>query len=259
MSQKREIPTNDTPALDVSGLSYSYGAKRALSDVGFNIKNGEFKMLLGPNGAGKTTLFSLITRLYESAEGSIHVNGINLNRQPGPALTSMGVVFQQPTLDMDLTVSQNLLYHAALHGIGGRQAKQRVEEELTRMDMIDRLGDTVRSLNGGHRRRVEIARSLLHCPKLLLLDEPTVGLDVPTRHGIVEHVHGLCQNNGLAVMWATHLIDELFEGDHVVILHQGKVQADGSVDEVNALAGGANMAESFSRLTNGNKSGGGLQ
>lgn len=241
--------------LKIEGLGYSYGVKRALSDISFSIDKGEFKMLLGPNGAGKTTLFSLITRLYQSAEGSIYVNGIDLNDRPGPALASMGVVFQQPTLDLDLSVEQNLLYHTALHGIGRGQAKMRIEEELERMNMVDRRKDTVRSLNGGHRRRVEIARSLLHSPKILLLDEPTVGLDVPTRRSIVEHVHSLCQSHDLAVMWATHLIDEIFHTDHVVILHEGTIRAQGSVEEVNACAGADTMDVSFNLLTTGNNTG----
>ncbi len=249
MRQKTIAQTDSPPALKIKELSYSYGAKPALLKVGLSIRQGEFKMLLGPNGAGKTTLLSLITRLYESTEGSIHVNGIDLNRQPGPALASMGVVFQQPTLDLDLTVRQNLLYHAALHGIGRGQAIERAEEELLRMNMAERRNDTVRSLNGGHRRRVEIARALLHQPKLLLLDEPTVGLDVSTRRGIVEHVHGLCESNALAVMWTTHLIDELFDGDQIIILHQGSICIDGNIDEVNAHAGGGNITESFNLLT----------
>ncbi len=248
--KQQSLPTSPAScALDVNGLGYSYGSKRALSDIAFTINTGEFKMLLGPNGAGKTTLFSLITRLYQSMEGSIHVNGIDLNSHPGPALASMGVVFQQPTLDLDLSVEQNLLYHAALHGIGKQQARMRIEEELERMNMADRRKDTVRSLNGGHRRRVEIARSLLHSPKILLLDEPTVGLDVATRRGIVEHVHSLCQNHGLAVMWATHLIDELFESDHVVILHEGTIRAQGSVEEVTAMAGTGTIEAAFNLLT----------
>ncbi|MEE9251659.1 MAG: ABC transporter ATP-binding protein [Alphaproteobacteria bacterium] len=241
----------NTPALEVAGLSYSYGRKPALEDVSFTLRGGEFKVLLGPNGAGKTTLFSLITRLFESRDGTIRVDGIGLRRRAGRALQRMGVVFQQPTLDLDLTVRQNLLYHASLHGIAKSEAAERIETELARLEMADRRGETVRRLNGGHRRRVEIARALLHRPMLLLLDEPTVGLDVPTRRAIVEHVHQLCREEGTAVLWATHLIDEVFDDDNVIVLHEGRVRADGGAAAVIAAVAAESIGDAFDRLTNG--------
>lgn len=240
---------DDKIALGVEHLSYSFGANRALDDVSFEVRPGEFTVLLGPNGAGKTTLFSLITRLYDSPEGSVSIHGHNVRRQPLKALAKIGVVFQQPTLDLDLSVMQNLHYHAALHGIARGEATQRAETELERLSMLERRDEKVRKLNGGHRRRVEIARALMHRPALLLLDEPTVGLDVPTRRSIVEHVHGLCHNDGIAVLWATHLIDEAAHDDRVIVLHKGQVRADGVIDEVNATAGAANLNESFTKLT----------
>ncbi len=242
-------PDDNAVALRVEHLGFSYGGKPALEDVDFSVRAGEFKVLLGPNGAGKTTLFSLITRLYDSREGAIFVDGENLRRRSGPALARMGVVFQQPTLDLDLTVRQNLLYHAALHGMAKRQALRRAEVELARLNMAERAGERVRHLNGGHRRRVEIARALLHEPALLLLDEPTVGLDVPTREDIVRHVHRLSAENNIAVLWATHLIDEVRDGDHVIVLHKGRVRADGAVGEVIAGAGAADIAGAFAALT----------
>jgi ABC-2 type transport system ATP-binding protein len=217
------------PVLEVSGLSFAFGRKRALEDVGLTLGAGQFKVLLGPNGAGKTTLFSLITRLYDSRDGTVLVGGEDIRRRSGRALARMGVVFQQPTLDLDLTVRQNLLYHAALHGLGPAAAGPRIAAELGRLDMAERQGEKVRRLNGGHRRRVEIARALLHRPSLLLLDEPTVGLDVPSRQAIVAHVHALAREDGVAVLWATHLIDEVAEDDSVLVLHQGRVRADGTL------------------------------
>jgi ABC-2 type transport system ATP-binding protein len=240
---------NGAAILGVTGLSYGYGQGFALKDVNLTIGKGEFLVLLGPNGAGKTTLFSLITRLYDAHQGQVAVLGHDLHRQPGRALAAMGVVFQQPTLDLDLTVMQNLLYHAALHGMPNSVARQRAAEELGRLEMAERGGEKVRQLNGGHRRRVEIARALLHRPRVLLLDEPTVGLDVPTRQTIVEHVHRLAHDDGIAVFWATHLIDEIAESDSVMVLHQGTVRATGSVDAVVAAAGGTTLLEAFSMLT----------
>ena len=236
-------------SLEITNLSHYYGTKLALENVNFNVAPGEFKVLLGPNGAGKTTLFSLITRLYNVSEGLITVNGKGLNEQPTQALAQMGVVFQQPTLDLDLSVRQNLHYHAALHGLSKKQASQSMEAELFRLNMHERIDERVRNLNGGHRRRVEIARALMHQPNLLLLDEPTVGLDVPSRRAIVDYVHKLSSEDNIAVLWATHLIDEINDDDSVIVLHQGKVKADGHLPDVIASAGTSNVAQAFDMLT----------
>ncbi len=238
-----------TQTLAVKTLSYAYGKKAALSNIDFSIDAGECTILLGPNGAGKTTLFSLITHLYNSRDGQILINGFDVKKDSCKALANLGVVFQQTTLDMDLSVLQNLHYHASLHGMTRKQASARIEEELERQGMLERQHEKVRQLNGGHRRRVEIARALLHKPSLLLLDEPTVGLDVPSRKGIVEHVHSLCENDGLSVLWATHLIDEIYPSDNVIVLHQGNVKAQGSVDGVCAEQATTDIAQAFQQLT----------
>ncbi|MCH7888456.1 MAG: ATP-binding cassette domain-containing protein [Proteobacteria bacterium] len=243
--------TDNAVALEVVDLAFSYGAKPALEDVSFAVSPGEFKVLLGPNGAGKTTLFSLITRLYDSRQGRITVEGWDLRGHTRRALANMGVVFQLPTLDLDLSVRQNLLYHAALHGMDRARALERIEVELGRLGMAERKHEKTRRLNGGHRRRVEIARALLHEPHLLLLDEPTVGLDVPTRRDIVEHVHRLARDDGIAVLWATHLIDEISDDDSVIVLHEGRIRADGGVAEVSAAAGASDVGGAFDRLTGG--------
>jgi ABC-2 type transport system ATP-binding protein len=243
----------NSPTLEVAGLSYDFGKGPVLKDVGFRVEKGSFAVLLGPNGAGKTTLISLITRLYDSPTGQIRVAGHDVKRHSGRALARIGVVFQQSTLDLDLTVRQNLYYHAALHGLGRREAGERIEQELGRFEMLERAGEKVRGLNGGHRRRVEIARALLHRPDFLLLDEPTVGLDVASRRAIVAHAHRLARESGIAVLWATHLIDEIVDGDDVIVLHKGEIVAQGSVDEVNRATGAATIADSFDRLTGGTR------
>ena len=237
------------PALAVAGVSHSFGARKALDDVSFVIQPGEFTVLLGQNGAGKTTLFSLITRLYNNRSGSIRVFGYDVRDQPMAALARIGVVFQQRTLDLDLSVAQNLYYHAALHGMARSAARARMEEELTRLELIDRLGDKVRQLSGGQLRRVEIARALLHRPPLLLLDEPTVGLDIGSRQAILDHVRSLARDKRLGILWATHLIDEVTDGNQVIVLHHGRVLAKGEVGEVVRQAGGADIREAFTRLT----------
>jgi ABC-2 type transport system ATP-binding protein len=242
---------NSSIALSVQDLSFSYGGKKALDQVNFKIQPGECTVLLGPNGAGKSTLFSLITRLYDSREGRIELCGFDIKRQTLLALAKLGVVFQQTTLDMDLSVLQNLRYHTALHGMGGKQAEQRIQQELERLAMYDRRFEKVRQLNGGHRRRVEIARALLHKPSVLLLDEPTVGLDVPSRLAIVDYVHQLAAEEKLAVLWASHLIDEIYPNDHLIVLHKGQVKANGTVDDVLDATDTLTIKDAFYTLTQG--------
>jgi ABC-2 type transport system ATP-binding protein len=238
-------------ALSIDNLSFSYSGKKALDQVSFEIKAGECTLLLGPNGAGKSTLFSLITRLYDTHEGRIELCGFDIKQQTQAALARLGVVFQQTTLDMDLTVLQNLRYHTALHGMGRKQSLQKIEQELDRLNMFDRRFEKIRQLNGGHRRRVEIARALLHKPALLLLDEPTVGLDVPSRLAIVDYVHQLASDENLAILWASHLIDEIYPEDHLLVLHKGQIRAKGTVNEVLKTTNTPTIKEAFYNLTQG--------
>ena len=219
-------------SLRVHDLSYAYGPKRALDAVSFDVAPGRFAALLGPNGAGKSTLFSLLTRLFTTPGGRIAVAGHDLAQAPRAALAQMGVVFQQPTLDLDLTVRQNLRYFAALHGLSGRDREARIDAALDRLEMRERAGEKARALNGGHRRRTEIARALLHRPQVLLLDEPTVGLDAAARARLTTHVHALCAQDGLTVLWATHLTDEVEDADDLIVLHQGRIAARGLAGEL---------------------------
>ena len=237
------------PALLVDGVSHAYRSKKALDGVSFSVPHGSFTALLGPNGAGKTTLFALITRLVGLQEGRIAICGADIREAGARALAPLGVVFQQPTLDLDLTVRQNLRYFARLRGMAGREAERRIVEELERLDMAERAGETVRRLNGGHRRRVELARALLHDPTLLLLDEPTVGLDVQSRKRIVAHAHDLARERSLAVLWATHLIDEIRPDDALVVLHRGRVAAKGRAEEVVRATAAPDLDAAFAALT----------
>jgi ABC-2 type transport system ATP-binding protein len=236
------------PALAVDHVSHSYGARKALDDVSFTVAPGAFCVLLGLNGAGKSTLFSLITRLFALRSGSIRLLGRDLSTNPGAALAELGVVFQSRTLDLDLSVADNFTYHAALHGIGRAEAAARTKELLAAVGMGDRIKDKVRDLSGGQMRRVEIARALLHKPRLLVLDEPTVGLDIGARADILKLVRGLVANEGMSVLWATHLTDEINERDEVVALHKGKVLAAGSVLDLLARTGAGDMRQAFVAL-----------
>lgn len=236
-------------ALVVNGVSHSFGDNLALDNVSVTVPRGAFCVLLGLNGAGKSTLFSLVTRLYDNVTGDIRILGQDVRRKPGAALQRLGVVFQSKTLDSDLTLSQNLLYHAALHGIGRREAKVRAREALTLVGLADRANEKVRNLSGGQARRVEIARSMLHHPGLLLLDEPTVGLDIGSRESVISIVRGLVKSEGLGVLWATHLIDEIAETDHIIVLHKGRVLYTGTLPGFLAATGAATASEAFRAMT----------
>ena len=235
--------------IEASNLSFRYGDMPVLREVSFALTSGRFHALLGPNGAGKSTLFGLLTRLLAVQQGDILLGGLSLKKQPAEAMRQIGVVFQQNALDLDLTVRQNLQYHAALHGLSRKEARARGDRELERFELLDRANDAVRQLNGGHRRRVEIARALLHEPSLLLLDEPTVGLDVASRKALNEHVRTLCEEDGLTVLWATHLIEEVRADDRVLILHQGQLLADGNGQAICDAEGTRDLAETFHALT----------
>jgi ABC-2 type transport system ATP-binding protein len=213
-------------ALEIAGVSHTY-RRKALDGVSFAIASGEFVVLIGLNGAGKTTLFSLIAGLLGLQAGSLSVLGHPLPQERTRALAGCGFVFQQPALDLDLTVRETLRYHAALHGLSRRDAERRIDEELARCGLSDRAGELVRSLSSGQRRRIEIARTLLHRVGLLLLDEPTVGLDVPSRKAIADRVRAMCREDGTAVLWTTHLLDEVSTEDRTLILHEGRIVDDG--------------------------------
>jgi ABC-2 type transport system ATP-binding protein len=231
-------------ALSIRHVSHSFGRVVALRDVSLSVPRGGFVALLGVNGAGKTTLFSLITRLYDNSSGLIEVAGHDLRRQPGAALARLGVVFQSRALDADLTVAQNLEYHAALHGIARRAARARAAEVLTQVGLADRLQMRVAALSGGQQRRAEIARALMHRPEILLLDEPTVGLDVKSRAEVVALTRALTAT-GVSALWATHILDEIRPGDGMVILDRGQVLASGIAGDI----GGGDLTGAFLRLT----------
>ena len=234
--------------LSVRGVSKSYGARPALKGVDLEVRAGEFVALLGPNGAGKSTLFQLLTGLFNADAGEVRVCGQDMRVAPVRALGRIGVVFQQMTLDMDLSVEANLVFHARLHGIGGAQAKARIADALARLGLAERRGDRVRELSGGNRRKVELARALVHQPSVLLMDEATVGLDPASRRHLLDEVLGL-RASGVGVLWASHLVDEAEGADRVLVLHKGKLLAQGTPAELVAASGCDTLAEAFLKMT----------
>lgn len=241
-------PTAATAVLQALELKKSYGAKVALQSVSLALQPGEFVALLGPNGAGKSTLVQLLSGLFVPDQGSIALMGFDMRRQPARALAGLGVVFQQSSLDLDLSVRANLLFHTDLHGIARATALQRIQEGLAQHGLQDQAGVAVRALSGGNRRKIELIRALLHRPRFLLMDEATVGLDPASRQDLMRSVEALAGAGEMAVLWATHLVDEVANASRVLVLNQGRVLFDGTPSELIAQSGGLSLEQAFLRL-----------
>jgi ABC-2 type transport system ATP-binding protein len=237
------------PALILDNVVKTYGAIRAVDGVSLTVFAGEFIALLGPNGAGKTTLFQLLSGLFVPDSGRIEIMGHDMLHDPVPALALLGIVFQQPTLDLELSVTGNLLFHAGLHGIPRAVAKPRIEKELARLGLAERAHDKAAQLSGGNRRRLELARALLHEPRVLLMDEATVGLDPASRSDLLKLILAMRAERSVAVLWATHLCDEVPNADRVVVLDRGKVLADTTPAQLVANAGTATIEQAFLAMT----------
>jgi len=237
------------PALRVEGLSKRYGERAALDGVSLTLQPASFVVLLGPNGAGKSTLFQLLTGLFVPDAGSIDVATLSMRDAATRALRHIGVVFQQMSLDLDLSVRANLRFHADLHGLPRAVADARIAQACQSAGLGDDLERAARELSGGNRRKVELVRALLHQPTLLLMDEPTVGLDPKSRRDLLATVRADIAARGTTVLWATHLVEEASQADRVLVLHRGRLLADGSAGEVTAALGGDTLEEAFIRAT----------
>ena len=238
-----------TAPLEVDGVSKSYGRVRALDDVSLTLPAGAFAVLLGVNGAGKTTLLQLLTGLFTADKGTIRVLGRDLSAEPEAALGDIGVVFQQQTLDPELTVAGNLRFHADLFGLDRDTAATRIADALDRVRLTDVAKTRVSALSGGNRRRVELARALLHRPRVLLMDEATVGLDPATRRDLLGHVRQLARDDKVAVLWATHLTDEAEQADRLIVLDHGRILFSGDKAALLATAGTETIEAAFLALT----------
>jgi ABC-2 type transport system ATP-binding protein len=232
-------------------VSKRYGRTQALAAVSLAVAPGEFVALLGPNGAGKTTLFQLLTGLFVADSGSVEVLGADMRRDPVRALAQLGVVFQQPALDLNLSVQASLRFHADLHGLPAGVARPRIAALLQRFGLAALAGQPARQLSGGNRRKVELLRALLHAPRLLLMDEATVGLDPASRAQLLQEVFQARAERGLGVLWATHLVDEAQRAQRVVVLHRGQVRWDGPAEALCQAQGQRTLEAAFLRLTAG--------
>jgi ABC-2 type transport system ATP-binding protein len=225
-----------TTLLAAHNLQKAYAGKPALKGVSLTLARGQLTALLGPNGAGKSTLLQLLTGLFNPDQGEVTVLGHPMATHPARALAHLGVVFQQSALDLDLSVRANLLYHADLHGMPRAAARQQMDGLLHTMGLAEHATTVARQLSGGNRRKVELVRALMHRPQVLLMDEATVGLDPASRHQLLTTVRDLCRHEGMAVLWATHLIEEVKVADRLLLLHQGQVRFDGTMESFMAAA-----------------------
>lgn len=225
------------PLVEVEGLRRTYGDRLALDGVSFGVAEGELFALLGPNGGGKTTLFKILSTLLPPSAGAFRVDGLSPAHDLRGLRRRLGVVFQSPSLDRKLTVLENLLVHGAVLGLGGAALRARAAELLARMGVADRAGDRVETLSGGLARRVEIAKALLHAPRVLLLDEPSTGLDPLARRGLRALLRELA-GGGTTVLLTTHLFDEAEEADRIGLLDRGRLVALGTPAALKREVGG---------------------
>lgn len=228
----------DNPVVEVEGLCYAYGDREALAGVTFTVSRGEIFGFLGPNGGGKTTLFKVLSTLRPPTAGRVRVFGHDLARAPDAVRMRLGVVFQDPSLDLKLTVMENLLHHGHLYGLWGQALQSRAREVLEGLGLGDRARDLVETLSGGLRRRTELAKVLVHRPELLIMDEPSTGLDPGARQEFSAYLRRLRQQDGVTILLTTHLIEEAEQCDRVGFLHEGRVVAIGEPDALKGTVGG---------------------
>ena len=224
--------------IEVKNLTHRYGDRVALSNVSFEVKKGEIFGLLGPNGGGKSTLFRILSTMMAPASGSAVIAGYDVERDPAAVRRSVVVVFQTQSLDKALTVEENLRAQGHLHGLSGADLRQRMDLAMERLGLADRRKDLVETLSGGLRRRVEIAKALLHRPQVLLMDEASSGLDPAARRDLSRHVESLRENDGVTILLTTHILEEAGRCDRLILLHQGSIVAHGTPTELRARIGG---------------------
>ncbi len=224
--------------IQVQNLTHQYGDRVALSNVSFDVSKGEIFGLLGPNGGGKSTLFRILSTMMVPTEGHALIAGIDVERDPAQVRRKVGVVFQTQSLDKALTVEENLRAQGHLHGLSGAVLKDRMQGAMERLGLLDRRKDLVETLSGGLKRRVEIAKALLHSPQVLLMDEASTGLDPAARRDVSRHVEDLRQRDGVTILLTTHILEEADRCDRLVLLHQGKIVTQGSPAELRSRIGG---------------------
>ena len=224
--------------IEVQDVTHRYGDRIALSKVSFEVRKGEIFGLLGPNGGGKSTLFRILSTMMVPTEGRAEIAGFDIARDPSQVRRHVGVVFQTQSLDKALTVEENLRAQGHLHGLSGATLRDRMAAAMERLGLLDRRRDLVDTLSGGLRRRVEIAKALLHRPQVLLMDEASTGLDPAARRDVSRHVESLREKEGVTILLTTHILEEADRCDRLILLHKGNIVAQGSPKELRSRIGG---------------------
>lgn len=222
----------------VESLTHNYEERCALDNINFNVASGEVFCLLGPNGSGKTTLFKILSTRISPTSGKVKIFGFDLNTQKKAIRKLIGVVFQNPGLDTKLTVNENLRHQGHLYGISGQKLNNRISELLNRYDIADRKNDIVETLSGGIKRRVDLVKALLHKPKVLILDEPSSGLDIGVRNQLSQHLNELATQENIPILLTTHLLEEAEGCNRVGILDKGRLVAIGTPDQLKSEISG---------------------
>lgn len=236
--------------IKVTNLVKNFKAFTAVNDVSFTVQKGEIFAFLGPNGAGKTTTIKMLTTLLQPTSGQILINGFDPRTHQGGARRSFGIVFQDPSLDDDLTVEENMEFHAVLYKVPGNIRAARIKDLLEFVELLDRKNDLVKTFSGGMKRRLEIARGLLHHPKILFLDEPTIGLDPQTRNHMWNYIKNINEKENMTVFFTTHYMEEAEKiADRIAIIDHGKIIASGSSEELKKQTKTASLEDAFLSLT----------
>lgn len=240
--------TASNTVLSMVDVHKSYGIIPALCGVSFDVQAGEYIGLLGPNGAGKSTLFQVITGLFSADQGDVELFGETFHKSGSGLLARVGVVFQARSVDMDMSIEENLRFHGRLFGLRGDALKVRLDELTAQFGLSKLRKRKVRQLSGGQQRKVEIARAMLNRPRLLIMDEPSAGLDAPSRRLLVQDMQKLTRSSGVAILWATHLVDEVEKADRILILCNGRLVCDGAPSTICTVAGANDLTEAYSNL-----------
>jgi ABC-2 type transport system ATP-binding protein len=235
---RAETGAQYTPVIQIEGLRHSYGSRMALNGVSFDVRPGEIFALLGPNGSGKTTLFRILSTLMLPVGGRSLIAGFDPAQQPDEVRRRIGVVFQAQSVDIKLTAAENLWHQGHLYGMRGPMLQERIAEMLQRVGLADRAKEKVETFSGGMKRRVELAKGLMHRPSVLLLDEPTTGLDPGARRDLWQYLHELRNQERVSVIVTTHLMEEAERCDRLAILNNGEVVAMGTPAELRSEIGG---------------------
>jgi ABC-2 type transport system ATP-binding protein len=236
--------------IEVKNLTKKFKDFTAVDDISFSVKEGEIFAFLGPNGAGKTTTIKILTTLLEPTSGSVTLNGFDVLKDHANVRKSFGIVFQDPSLDEELTAYENLDFHGVLYGISKEDRNLRIKELLEYVELSDRKDSLVKTFSGGMRRRLEIARGLMHHPKILFLDEPTIGLDPQTRNKVWEYVKKLNEKEGVTVFLTTHYMEEAEKmANRIAIIDKGKIIAEGTSNELKISTHTDSLEDAFLNLT----------